>query len=192
MSMTPEQRTRLLLGAALGGLVLLGADRLLITPFAGWWRADGERLQAAQARLARNTGLLEQAGSWAERRRTIETAMFTGSDSEVERQAMTILSSQAADCRVTVTSTRPQWQDADGAIPRRLQLRVNATGSMPAIANLLFGLETAPKSLRVSSLLLRSHDNRGSVLDMESLIEVAVQEPAAKDAKPAPAKGGKS
>jgi hypothetical protein len=194
MTMTPEQRKRALIGLALGCGGLLLADKLLITPFASWWRADGERLQAAQAQLAKNNGMIEQAGNWAERERTIKSAMFTGTDAEVERQVMSILSSQATDCGVSVTSTRPQWQDAEGTTPRRLQLRVAAKGSMAAISTLLFNLETAPRPLRISALLLRSHDNRGSSLDLETLIEVAIQETAAaKDAKPqAPAKEGKS
>jgi hypothetical protein len=193
MSMTPEQRKRTLIGLALGCLALLLADWLVITPFIGWWRTDGERLQAAQAKLAKDTNLLEQAGSWTERQRTIEAAMFKGTDSDVERQVLTFLSTQAADCGVAVTSTRPQWQDGEGAIPRRLQLRVTANGQMSSIATLLHGLETAAKPLRVSALLLRSRDNRGSILEVETLIEVAVQETTAKEAKPkSSAKEGKS
>ena len=196
MSMTPEQRKRTLIGLALGCLGLLLADKLLFSPFASWWRSDGDRLQAVQAELAKDTGLLEQASKWADRQRAIEAAMFTGTDSEVERQVMSILSTQAAGCGIAVTSTRPQWQEAETTVPRRLQLRVTAKGPMPAIATLLHGLETAPKPLRVSALLLRSHDNRGSSLDMETLIEVAVQDADAKDAKEAkpqaPAKEKKS
>lgn len=185
MSLTPKQRQRLLFTIALVTFGLLAADRVLFTPLFKWWSQGNERIATLQADLAKDRALLEQAKAWQDRLHRIEEAMYRGSDAEIEGALMGQISSQASRYGVAIGTLRPQWQEADAAGPRRLQLRMTASGGTAAVVPFLLALETAPRPVRLSTLVLRAKNETGIELEAESQVEAAVL-PAAvsKEAKP--------
>ena len=185
--MTQDQRKRLLYAVAGATFGLLLADRLAFTPLYNHWRQTEDRLAGLRSELEKDRGLVEAAAAWKERMTRVEASMYQGGDAEVERQVMGQISAQASRYGVAIGTLRPQWQEADAAGPRRLQLRMTASGGTAAVVPFLVALETSPKPVRLGTLVLRSKNETGIELEAESQIEVAVlppATPAVKEEKP--------
>ncbi len=187
------KREKAIIAATVAALCLLVLDHYLFRPLLSQ-RRD------VQANRDQLVAKMEQAGSLLERRRLLgpkwQGMLADGlrrDPAEAESQILRCLGDWAAEAGVRLSSRRPERSAEKTELPE-ITVHVAGTGSMAAVARLLWRIETAKTPVKVKMLELGSRkdgtDDLSVHLKVSTLycpVEANLPEAAAKG--PAPPRG---
>jgi len=165
MSLTPENRQRVLAIAAAACVGLFVADRLLITPYFHAWQNRIERVRTARAAIERGEILLDRETAIRSAWRQMQAKALPQTRSDAENQVLKAVARWTRDSRIALTSLTPQWQDADSEYAL-FTCRAAANGSLESLARFLYDVETDPLAIRIEEAQITSEDERGGALTL--------------------------
>ena len=154
-------------------MVAFMADRLILTPVLKSWRQDGTRLAELRGELVVANALADSVPGWrreSERRRELAYPSGRG---EAEDQLLKLVAARAVARRIQLKGIRPSWREHGSTgkdSPSQLELSVSASGSVGAVAGLLYDLETMEGPVRVDRVRVHSRGESGRVLDLDLML----------------------
>jgi len=156
-----EQVLKIAVGVVVGLFVL---DRMVLTPAAGAWKAQGERLATLRRDVTRGRQLLEREqslrGRWNEMQRTDLADDLSAAEDDVYKA----ITRWTRDSRVSFTNLAPDWREHDGY--DTLEFRASANGDQASFGRLLYEIETDPLPAHVSVLEISARDAKGQQLGL--------------------------
>ena len=163
MKIKNRQQLLLILAAAVVGVFI--ADRLVFTPLTNAWTARSERITDLRNRVTKGESLLKLGQDYRARWSQMRTNTLPNTPSLAEQQLLKAVNGWAQESRITLTSESPQpKRDADDYLT--LQCRVEATGSLDAVARFLYAIEHDPLAVRIDTVELSARDTTGQQLNL--------------------------
>ncbi|MCX8036639.1 MAG: GspMb/PilO family protein [Candidatus Sumerlaeia bacterium] len=159
-----RKRERLLTVMA---VIVVGAflgDRLIVTPLRGLYKNRSERILELKKSLDQGRMLLDREKDIKARWEDMRKQALPTDPSVAENMVLQAMNRWIQSSRLTVTSLKPRWIEAERAEYKTLECRVAAQGNLPALARFLYELERDPLPLRVEEIEVSSRDDRGQVL----------------------------
>lgn len=142
------------------GLALL--DRMVLTPAATRWKAQGERITALQAKVTEGRRLLLRKNAirakWAEMQQTD----LKNDVSEAEEQVYTGIQQWAAASGISTTSLSPLWRPQEDY--DLYEFRASTTGTQSSLGKFIYQLETDKLPVKLEECELTARDNKGQQL----------------------------
>ncbi len=161
--MNIKNRQQLLLILALVAVGLFAADKLLITPLQASWKARSARIADLRKKVTEGRALIAREDTLRSRWDNMQTNTLPDDLSQAEQKLLKGVDTWSQESRISVTSINPQWKRAEQNF-RTLQCRVEAAGSLNAVARFLFNLEQDPMAVRIENLELSARDAEGQQL----------------------------
>jgi hypothetical protein len=168
--MNLPHRQRWLLIAAGSAVALLALDRLVFTPLTDHWKARSAEIAALQKDIAAGRSAIERAqrtqGLWAD----MQANALAQDPAQAEQDVLSAFEKWRASTNVELGSMKQQWKRGANDKYSVLECRVDATGSLAALARFLYEVEKSPLALRIDSLELIGRDEQGSKLSLGLLV----------------------
>jgi hypothetical protein len=171
-------RERLLLGAALGCLLLV-LDRLALTPFLGAWRVRAEEIASLRAAVDQAAVLMDQEGRWLQWRDDLAARLLPAAAGDAESQLLGQVDGWARSAGLAVSSLRPRWSQGPDRIPR-LQLQVAGTGPLLAVLAFLYQVEASPLAVALDQVELVPRNADGTEIAIDVCLSALCQSAAGK------------
>ncbi len=163
MKIENRQRFLLILTVVAAGLYM--ADLAVFEPLAGWWSARSARIAVLRKQVNEGQQLLERDRGLRSRWDRIRTNSLPADPSLAEQRVLKSIDSWARESGAEIVDRIPQWKgDADDH--QTLNCRIEATGSLSSLTQLLYKIEKGPMTLKLDSLQLGSRDNSGQLLTL--------------------------
>ena len=163
MKIKNRQQLLLILAATVVGVFI--ADRIVFTPLTNAWKARSERITDLRNRVTKGESLLKLGQDYRARWSQMRTNTLPNTPSLAEQQLLKAVNGWAQESRITLTSESPQpKRDADDYLT--LQCRVEATGSLDAVARFLYAIEHDPLAVRIDTVELSTRDTTGQQLNL--------------------------
>jgi hypothetical protein len=159
--MTPARRQRLLLVAAVSVIGLLLLDRVALTPLLAHWRGAGLEIATLRRNLATGAGAVQNAAHTRQRWEEVQAATLPAEVGQAGQIVLSSLNQWGRDSGVAIGSITPQWKRGADNRYSTLECRVDAAGSLGALARFLQAIECSTLALRVDSVELGTRDDRG-------------------------------
>ena len=150
---------------AIGLLVLLGLDSLVIEPLLSSWKTRAKTILTLQEKLVKDKALLAHGPLLESRWDHMRTNAFpndVSAASEVMYQAFERWSTAS---KITVNSIKPQVKQNEDDYTL-LECRTDASGNIDKLARFLHEIEKDPLAIRIESVEISSHDNNGQQLTL--------------------------
>jgi len=159
-----RSRQQWLMVIAAVGLVLLAADRAVLTPLTRLWKARSERIVRLRQQIERGASLLQREQSIRRQWDQMRRHSLPNSSSLAEQQLLRAFDAWARDSRATITVITPQWKEEDDH--KSLECRVDASGSLETLCRFLYNIEKDPMALKLDRVELTAHDDNGEQLTL--------------------------
>jgi hypothetical protein len=163
-------------------LLCLGAfagDRFILEPMIAGWKARSTRIATLQQNLLTGEALLERETALKDRWGEMLQRSLQSDEPNAENQVLTALGEWTRAGHLNLTDLKPRWIQEKNA-PKRLEIRLAATGKLQAIARFLYELEHHPLAVRLEQVEIRSRDAKGTDLALEARFSGLVLEGAAR------------
>lgn len=154
-------------------VLLLVADRLLLTPLLTRWRTKQDQIATLRLSIGQDQALLDQEARWHRWEAEARVRRLAGVRSEAESALIGAVDDWARGAGLTLTSIRPRWHEATGGDGRgpvqraRLELQLGGEGSVNAVTRFLYAAETAPMALAIERVDLSSASPDGQRLSLD-------------------------
>jgi hypothetical protein len=160
-----NNRQQLLAVLAIGAIVLLLGDRLVLTPLTRSWKERTQKIASLRKSLAQGDLLLERDSRIRETWETMRTNTLPVNLSAAENEVLKGFNRWAEESRISISSIKPQWRrNTDDYM--LLECRADTFGTMENLSRFLYEIEKDPLALRVESLEITARDNNGQQLAM--------------------------
>ena len=177
--MPANNRQQLLTVVAITAVALFAADRLLIEPLFGAWKARSQQIAELRTKLTNARNLAGRERSLRNHWEQMRSNTLSNNTSAAEQQLFRALDSWEQDSRVIITARTPQWKhDADEYMT--YECRIDASGNLPSLTRFLYNVEKDPMALRLESVELGSRDKDGQQLTLGLQISGLVLNPPAQ------------
>jgi len=161
--MNVKNRQQLLTLLAISAAALFAADKLVLTPLKNAWTARSEGIEELRKRVGEGRSLVDREPSLRLRWDQMRTNTLPENASQAEQLVLRAFDRWSSESRVSVLSINPQWKrEADEYLT--LQCRVEASGSLGAVARFIYELEHDPMAVKIESMELSARDNDGQQL----------------------------
>lgn len=167
---TALNRQQLLAFAAVGVVGLFLADKLFIQPLTASWKNRAVEIAKLQKSIAQGRALIERERSIRDRWADMRKNAMPPDTSRAEQQLLQSFYEWSKNSRITVSSTKPQWKRGGGDDFSLLECRVEASGSLGALARFLYEVERSSAALKVESLEVTARDTGGAQLALGLLV----------------------
>jgi Tfp pilus assembly protein PilO len=165
--MTDRQRKNWLLLAAVGCVLLLVGDRMVLSPLVNSWKSRSARIVELHKKINTGQMLLDRRDTLLTRWDAVKKGALPTNPTAAENAVLGAVHSWAASTGLSVTSILPRWIEDDKTGPR-IELRVSGTGDMAAVGRFLYEIESSPMPLRLESVAMRARDDDGRSLSLEA------------------------
>lgn len=170
MNLSSANRPRLLMILAGAAILLLVLDSLVFTPLTASWGRRSAEIARLKKNVTEGRGVLERGprtqALWAE----MQEQALPKDAAKAEQDLISAFDRWGRSSRVELGSIKPQWKRGATARYSQLECRVDATGSLAALARFLHEVEKSPLALRVESVELTSRDESGQRLALGLLV----------------------
>lgn len=156
-------RERVLILAVAVCLGALAGDRFIVSPLYASWNERAAAIRELEASLAKSELLVGRFDSMSERWQEMRARSLPPGESRAENEVLRSISRWAGESRLEITSLKPRWVRGDAEFST-LDIRAAGQGSMEAIAQFIYRLESGELPLRVDKLEVASRDDSGSLL----------------------------
>lgn len=161
--MTIKNRQQMLTIAAVVGVGLLLADKVLFTPLIAGWKDRSSRITELRKSVAQGESLIDRGDRIRERWDTMRTNTLPDDVSTAENQVLKAFERWSDESRISISGIKPQWKRTSEEY-MTLECRADAFGSIHALTRFLHSLEKDPLALRVESVEITSRDESGQQL----------------------------
>jgi hypothetical protein len=170
MNLNPQNRQRLLVLIAGGGLLLLILDRVVFTPLTNTWKAHAIQIVELQKSVTNGHSVLERGSHTQQVWSSMEAGAVAKDPAQAEQDLITAFDRWGRTCNIELGSIKPQWKR--GATDRYslLECRVDATGTLTTLSRFLYELERSPLALRIDSVELTARDDNGQKLGLALVV----------------------
>ena len=168
--MKVNNRQRLLIVLTICVVALFAADSLVITPLTQSWKKRSEDIAQLQKSLRTGEALLEREQATQKRWNDMRKNTLPVNVSLAEQEVLKSFDKWSEEARISVSSLKPQWKRGATDDYSLLECRVDASGSLAALARFVYEVEKSPMALKVEALELSSRDNDGQQLALGLLV----------------------
>lgn len=158
MKIENRQQLLVMAAAAIIGLFLL--DRLIVGPLTDGWKDRSRRIAELQKSIASGQATLKRDP--VVRQRWAEMKSNTLAPETAEQNLLEAFQRWSRASNVPISAIHPQWRRSEDY--STLECQANVVGSISAIAQFLYNLESDPMALRIESLEITSRDEAGQNL----------------------------
>lgn len=160
-----ENRQQFLVMLTIAAAALFVGVNFIYEPLAQLWSARGVQIRQLQTKVRdgkllvrRETGLRSQWGDMRANVLPISTA-------QAEQQLLAALDNWSHGSGAEITSIMPQWK-SDTTNYMTLNCRVEASGTLGAVSQLIYDIEKGPMALKLDSVELSARDGTGQRLSL--------------------------
>ncbi len=165
--MSEQNRKRWLLLVAGACVLLLTADRFVISPMASAWKKRSARIEELKSFIEKGEILLDRRDSLEARWQEVQKESLPANPPEAENQVLESVNTWAAASGFAVTGLIPRWIE-DEEFGTRLEVRVSGSGSLESVSQFLYAVETSPTPLRVDLIEMRARDDAGRDIALDA------------------------
>jgi len=160
-----NKRQQLLGLIAIAALALLAGDQLLLSPLSKAWKERATRLADLRQKVNQGTLLLDREDTIRARWNSYQSNSLPADVSAAENLLLSSFDRWSKESRIGITSIKPQWRRQDDAY-NTLECRIDAFGSLSALARFLYEIERSPLGLKVDTVDINRRDDRGERLTL--------------------------
>lgn len=157
-----ENRQQVLSALAIAVVGLLLLDRLVITPLISGWKDRQKLIGDLNTDILKGRSIVERGPLIRERWENMRTN--TLAVETAERKLLEAFQRWSDNSRISISSIQPQLKTEDDHAT--LECRAVASGSVNALAQFIYQMETDPMALHVESLEITSRDENGRNLSL--------------------------
>lgn len=168
--MNPVERQKLLVVATAAIVGLYFLDAVVLTPLTKAWKTRGEEIAKLEASIRQGRSLVERESGINRKWSEIRESSLPAETSEAEQQVLGAMEKWSGAAGISITSVKPQWKRGDRDDHTLFECRVDASGSLAALAKFLYEIEMSPMALKVQSLGLSARDNNGERLSLALVV----------------------
>jgi hypothetical protein len=161
MQIKNRQQVLAILAGAVVALFI--ADKIILEPLMGSWKARGKRIAELRKKVDDGHNLIRREQSLRGRWELMRSSTLPNNPSLAEQQILKAVDGWCQDSRITPTSISSQWKH-DSEDFMTVEYRVEASGNLPTVARFLHNIEKDPMALKLQSVEISSHDNNGQQL----------------------------
>ncbi len=187
--MNVSKREKLLLLGTLAVLGILALDRYALTPYL----EEQDLLQTERDRILadilRGQKLFAERKQLAPRWSNLIKTGLKSDPAEAEGQLLHALRDWAGRSGLTLSSIKPDRQQSKEPL-KEIHLQTNGTGSMEAVAKLLWEIQSAPFPLKVTELQIGSRIDGNNDLTVQLKLATLYYAPETRVAKADSTAGG--
>lgn len=158
-----NNRRQLLTIAAIVGVGLLVADKLVFSPLVAGWKERSERIAELRKSVQQGELLMQRGEQIRNRWDAMRTNTLPDDVSLAENDILKAFERWSQDSRISMSSIKPQWKRTSEDY-MTLECRADAFGSIQALSQFLYNVDKDPLALRVESVEITSRDENGQQL----------------------------
>jgi Tfp pilus assembly protein PilO len=166
MNPDPEKRKRLLLILAAVAVILLVGDSLVFTPLVKNWQARSAEIAKLRKDVREGRSLIERGPRLETQWKEMQTQSLPRDPAQAEQDLISAFDRWGRASSVELASIKPQWKRGANDRYSLLECRVDANGSLAALARFVHEVEKSPLALRVETVELGARDNNGQKLGL--------------------------
>jgi hypothetical protein len=170
MKLDPQNRQRVLVIAAAAGVGLLVLDRIVLMPLLAHWQQRSAQIVQLGKDVARGRSAIERAAFTESRWQEMQSQALPKEPAQAEQDLISAFDRWGRANTIELASIKPQWKRGTGDRHSLLECRVDASGTLGALARFLFEVEKSPMALRIESVELTARDNNGQRLGLSLLV----------------------
>jgi Tfp pilus assembly protein PilO len=178
-----NNRQKLLLFVAVGGLLLLVLDSVVFEPLVASWRDRSHRIEELRKKVADGEFLLKHEASISGQWNRMLSNALPSDVSSAESQMLKSFDRWERDSGITRASIKPQWKQVEEGY-NTIEYRADYTGDMSRILQFLYNVEKDPVGLKLDSVELSSRDDSGRQISLGIQVSGLVILPQQKTATP--------
>lgn len=159
-----KNRQKFLLIGAVACLLLLVGNSLVIEPLSASWKSRKQRISDLRRDVAQGQMLMNHEQSIRNRWEAMRTNTLPSNTSLAEQEFYKTFDRCARESGITIVSYRPQWKQNEDYMS--YECRADASGNIETLARFLYELEKDPLGLKVESMEIATHDDKGQQLTL--------------------------
>ena len=160
-----ENRQRFLLILTLSAAGLYLANLALFEPLSDVWSARSKRIAALRIQVSDGNKLIQRkARLWSKWDR-IQKNSLPADPSLAEQKVLKALDTWSRESGTEIVDRIPQWK-GEGEDHQTLNCRVEATGNLGSLTQLLYRIEKGPMTLKLDSIQIGTRDTTGQQLTL--------------------------
>ena len=159
-----KDRQQMLLVIAIGGLAILGLQRLVFNRLSALWSERSKRITELKKLVGDGTVTLDREHVIRTRWDSMRTNTLPSNRSAAESQVFTAFDRWSQESKISISSIKPQWQPNEDYTT--LECRADGSGNLQALTRFLYNLEKGPPALRLESVEITARDNQGQQLTL--------------------------
>lgn len=160
-----NNRQKLLLFAAVGGLLLLVLDSIVFEPLMASWTDRAHRIQDLRAKVANGEFLMTHKAAIEDHWDRMRTNALPADVSAAESKMLRVFDHWERDSGITRGSIKPQWKPGEDDY-NTIEYRADYTGDMAKVLQFLYNVEKDPVGLKLDSVEISSRDDSGRVISL--------------------------
>jgi type II secretion system (T2SS) protein M len=174
--MDTKSRQKLLIAGAVICVSLFIGDSLLLEPLAKSWKERSKQIADLKEQVSRGAVLVDHEAAIRRRWEGMRTNTLPVNTSVAEAEFYKAFSRCVQDSGVTQVSYRPQWKQNDDYTT--YECRADITGNIETLSRFIYELEREPMALKIDSLEIATHDDKGTQLSLGLQISGLMLTPA--------------
>jgi hypothetical protein len=160
-----ENRQQFLVVLTLGAAALLIGVNFIYEPLSNLWSARSAQIKELRAKVSEGKRLVQREADILSRWRAMSANALPNNKSLAFEQVYKAFDNWSRATGAEISSIMPQWKD-DSTNYMTLNCRVEASGNLGALSQLLYNVEKGPAPLKLDSVELSAHDNSGQQLTL--------------------------
>jgi len=158
-------RERILVIAAVVGIVLLMGDKLIVSPLFRVWKTRAERISQLKQNLENGSVLLERKDAIDRKWRDMNERSLSLDIAAAENKILNAVNRWASQSRLNMTSLKPRWLH-DEENSKKLEFRLTGSGDVESVSRFLYEIENDPLAIKLEDIEISSRDDRGRELEL--------------------------
>lgn len=177
-----KNRQKLLIIGAVACVSLLIGDSVIFEPLSKSWTERSKRIVALREQVKQGKVLVDHEAIVRRRWDAMRTNTLPVNTSVAEAEFYKAFSRCVQDSGVTQVSYRPQWKPNDDYTT--YECRADLTGNIETLSKFIYELEKEPMALKVDSLEIATHDDKGTQLSLGLQMSGLMLTPATPTTQP--------
>lgn len=162
--METKNRQKILLILAVAGVFVLIGNSLVINPLLKSWKVRSDRIAKLKTDVANGETLIDHEAAIRRRWDNMRTNTLPANTSQAETAFLKTVDRCARDSGITVAGYRPQWKPNDDYTT--YEYRADINGNIETISRFIYELEKDPLGMKLESLEIIAHDDKGQQLSL--------------------------
>jgi hypothetical protein len=159
-----KNRQKLLMIVAVVCVVGLIGDSLVLEPLYNSWKSRSQRIVDLKQQVKQGEMLMDHEQSIRSHWENMRTNTLPVNTSVAGTEFFNTFDRCARDSGVTVVSYTPQWKQGDDYTT--YECRADINGNIDTLSRFIYELEKQPLALKVESMDITTHDDKGQQLSL--------------------------